>query len=66
MALTKAPVENRRCPDCGQAFHCGIAVDSPCWCATEYAALMPLTDAEAGCYCRKCLEKRIAARKSVT
>jgi len=27
---------------------------------------MSLTDAAAGCYCRECLEKRIAARKSVT
>jgi len=63
MALTKDPVENRRCPDCGQAFHCGIVNDTPCWCATEFPALMALTDAAAGCYCRECLRKRFAARQ---
>ncbi|MGH8730736.1 MAG: cysteine-rich CWC family protein [Burkholderiales bacterium] len=63
MALTKDPVDNRRCPDCGRAFHCGIENDTPCWCATEFRALMPLTDAAAGCYCRECLGKQIAARQ---
>jgi hypothetical protein len=63
MALKKNPVENRRCPGCGREFHCGIANDTPCWCATEFPALMPLTDAAAGCYCRDCLAKRIDARK---
>ena len=63
MALTKNPVENRHCPDCGRAFHCGIADDTRCWCATGFAALLPLTDAAAGCYCRECLAKRIAARQ---
>jgi len=66
MALTKHPVENRRCPDCGRGFHCGIANDTPCWCATEFPALMPLNDAETGCYCRECLGKRIAARQEST
>ncbi|HEV8646453.1 MAG TPA: cysteine-rich CWC family protein [Burkholderiales bacterium] len=63
MALTKKPLENRRCLDCGRAFHCGIVDDTPCWCSTEFAALMPLTDGAAGCYCPECLVKRIAARQ---
>lgn len=63
MALTKDPVANRRCPDCGRAFQCGIANDTPCWCAIEFPALMPLTDGAAVCYCRECLGKRIAARQ---
>ena len=64
MALTKDPVENRRCLDCGREFHCGIATGTPCWCATEFPALMPLTDAAAGCYCRECLGKRISERQA--
>jgi len=63
MALMKNPVENRRCPGCGREFHCGIASDTPCWCATEFPPLMPPADAEACCYCRECLGKRIVARR---
>jgi hypothetical protein len=44
-------------------FHCGIANDTPCWCAAEFPPLMPPTDAEARCYCRECLGKRIVARR---
>jgi ribosomal protein L34E len=64
MALMKIPEANQRCPDCGQAFLCGIANDAPCWCATGFAPLMPLTDPASGCYCRECLEKRITARQT--
>jgi len=64
MALTKNPAKNRRCLDCGREFHCGIATGTPCWCATEFPALMPLTDAAAGCYCQECLGKRISERQA--
>ncbi len=63
MALMKNPVENRRCLDCGREFHCGVANDTPCWCATEFPPLISLPDAVAGCYCRECLGRRIAARQ---
>lgn len=63
MALTQNPVDSRRCLDCGRVFHCGLADDAPCWCATEFPALMPLTETAAGCFCRECLGKRIDVRQ---
>jgi len=63
VALTEIPAANRCCLDCGQAFYCGIADATPCWCATEFAPLMPLSGPASGCYCRECLEKQIAARQ---
>jgi len=63
MTLRNKPVQNRRCPDCGREFHCGIADDAPCWCAAEFPALMPLTEAAAGCLCPECLERRISAQQ---
>jgi hypothetical protein len=63
MALMKGPEANQHCPDCGQAFHCGIADATSCWCAAGFAPLMPLTDPASRCYCRECLEKRIAVRQ---
>jgi uncharacterized protein len=50
----------KRCPDCGAAFGCGMGQDTPCWCSQEFAPVMPLPAAGADCYCTKCLAKRIA------
>ncbi|HVY05884.1 MAG TPA: cysteine-rich CWC family protein [Burkholderiales bacterium] len=58
----------KRCPDCGTAFECGMGSDQPCWCSTGHALVMPVPGAGADCYCAKCLERRIAqaGRKSAS
>jgi hypothetical protein len=63
MAVTPTAALNQLCLDCGQAFHCGIADSTPCWCATGVAPLMPMPEEASGCYCPECLKKRIAARQ---
>jgi hypothetical protein len=50
----------KRCPDCGAVFECGMGQDTPCWCSQEFAPVMPLPVAGADCYCARCLAKHIA------
>ena len=50
----------KRCPDCGTAFECGMGQATPCWCSREFAPVMPLPEPGADCYCANCLAKRIA------
>ncbi|HEU4528018.1 MAG TPA: cysteine-rich CWC family protein [Actinomycetota bacterium] len=51
--------DTRRCPRCGETFHCGARSDS-CWC--DEVALSDRARAELralrldGCLCRACLE----------
>ena len=49
------------CTLCGTAFSCAMADNTPgpCWCTTLPAAL-PLPGDASGCWCRTCLESRIA------
>jgi len=48
------------CAGCGQAFECGAGT-SACWCAGLPARLpVPRAPEDAGCYCRRCLEKLLA------
>lgn len=49
------------CLDCGTVFECGMGKSEPCWCSTEFPAVMPLPEAVRGCYCRDCLARLIAA-----
>jgi uncharacterized protein len=58
--LNSAGPAQKRCPDCGAAFECGMGQDTPCWCSREFAAVMPVPDPGAGCYCADCLARRIA------
>jgi len=49
------------CIRCGRRFECGMDQTEPCWCSTDFPALMPLPEAATGCYCRDCLAALIAA-----
>ncbi len=49
-----------RCPACGAENGCSYGTSEPCWCATTIEWRVPLTDASAACYCRRCLEALIA------
>jgi len=50
----------KQCLGCGAAFECGMGLDTPCWCSTEFPAVMPLPATAQGCYCRDCLAAMIA------
>lgn len=53
---------NKRCAECGAAFVCDYALGKQtCWCSQNFPAVMPMKNAELGCYCPVCLEKKIAA-----
>jgi hypothetical protein len=58
MSLAGPP--QKRCPDCGAAFECGMGQETPCWCSREFAPVMPLPTSSADCYCAKCLAKHVA------
>jgi hypothetical protein len=49
------------CMACGKEFECGMGGLHPCWCSTDFAAVMPLPKAANGCYCRECLARLIAS-----
>ncbi len=51
------------CTGCGKVFECGMEKPGPCWCSTEFPAVMPLPDGARGCYCRECLARLIAATR---
>ncbi|HEX7955184.1 MAG TPA: cysteine-rich CWC family protein [Burkholderiales bacterium] len=57
--MSNAGATPKRCPDCGAMFGCGMGQDTPCWCSTEFAPVMPLPNADADCVCAQCLAKRI-------
>jgi hypothetical protein len=48
-----------RCPRCGARFECGMGGAGPCWCA-DYPRVMPVPQANAGCYCPACLAELTA------
>jgi hypothetical protein len=51
-----------RCAGCGAPFFCGAAAGlSTCWCMEKPAGLFEPV-AGQGCYCKTCLDARIAAR----
>jgi hypothetical protein len=50
-----------RCARCGALFACGMDGPEPCWCAA-YPLVMPLPQADAGCYCPACLAELTAKR----
>jgi hypothetical protein len=51
------------CLGCGRTFECGMNQSEPCWCSSEFSAVMPLPDATKGCYCKDCLAALIAAAR---
>ena len=59
----KSEPAEQRCAGCGRAIECGMGTGKPCWCSTDFPAVMPLPDAAKGCYCRQCLAELIAARR---
>jgi len=61
--MSLATPSQKRCPDCGAAFECGMGQDRPCWCSIEFPAVMPLPEAAMGCYCKQCLAALIAAAR---
>lgn len=54
-------MSEQACTGCGKPFDCGMEKSGPCWCSTEFPAVMPLPEGVRGCYCRECLAKLIAA-----
>jgi hypothetical protein len=44
-----------RCPRCGSNNRCGFGQDTPCWCATAFAPVVPLESSADACYCQSCL-----------
>lgn len=49
---------NGTCPRCGQAFHCGVADDRPCWCSGVVVSAETLADLRQRydrCVCSTCL-----------
>ena len=58
--MSLARQTQKRCPDCGAAFACGMGQATPCWCSRDFAPIMPLPDAGGDCYCATCLAKHIA------
>ncbi|MGH8750628.1 MAG: cysteine-rich CWC family protein [Burkholderiales bacterium] len=53
---------NKNCAECGVLFVCGYALGKKeCWCSRDFPAVMTMKNAEAGCYCAACLEKKIAS-----
>ena len=54
-----APAE-KKCPECGAVFECGMGTDTPCWCSTQFAPVMSVPAAGSDCYCANCLGKLIA------
>ena len=57
----RGPVQ-KQCQDCGAIFECGMDLDTPCWCAREFAPIMPLPDGAGDCYCASCLGAHIALK----
>ncbi|WP_332876069.1 cysteine-rich CWC family protein [Massilia sp. S19_KUP03_FR1] len=55
------------CTLCGAVFSCAMADNTPgaCWCTTLPAAV-PLPEEAGGCWCRPCLESRIAQLSRAT
>jgi ribosomal protein L34E len=46
------------CARCGEAFHCGVDDDKPCWCSQVKLNPQTLRDLEQryrGCLCGTCL-----------
>lgn len=58
-----AQTGTQACLGCGREFECGMGKSEPCWCSTAFPAVMPLPEAERGCYCRECLAGLIASRQ---
>jgi hypothetical protein len=56
-----AQVGQAACQACGRAFECGIGGSEPCWCSTDFPAVLPLPKDARGCYCRECLARLVAA-----
>src|SRR5665213_2411369 len=55
--MTPMP-DNRVCPRCGAAFHCGISTGA-CWCAALPPAAPVPKDEKEGCLCRACLSEEL-------
>jgi len=51
-----------RCPRCGSNNRCGFGQDTPCWCATAFAQVMPLETSANACYCQSCLAALVAEK----
>ncbi|MEO8003550.1 MAG: cysteine-rich CWC family protein [Betaproteobacteria bacterium] len=49
----------KRCPDCGAVFECGMGTDAPCWCSSQFAPVMPVPVAGSDCYCESCLKRHV-------
>ncbi|MGH9905871.1 MAG: cysteine-rich CWC family protein [Pyrinomonadaceae bacterium] len=47
------------CPACGAPFTCEYELGKDCWCAKKFPAIMPMKNLERGCYCEKCLERKV-------
>ncbi|HWE02456.1 MAG TPA: cysteine-rich CWC family protein [Tepidisphaeraceae bacterium] len=58
--MTSTP-DNRVCPRCGTAFHCGSSTGA-CWCAAMPPVMpVPQKSTEA-CLCRACLRAEMQRR----
>lgn len=47
------------CVECGAEFHCGMQDATPCWCSSDFAAVLPVPGTGAACLCTACLQRRI-------
>ena len=58
MASGNPASDSDRCARCGEAFHCGVDDEQPCWCTRvqlNAAALATLRQRYRGCLCARCL-----------
>ena len=52
-----------QCPKCGGPLECGMkAGKEHCWCK-DLPQVMPVTEKDSSCLCRKCLEEEIALQR---
>ncbi|MBL8398380.1 MAG: cysteine-rich CWC family protein [Candidatus Accumulibacter sp.] len=55
-----------QCAGCGAPFICGaVAGLSTCWCMAQPTVAATDLDANLGCYCPACLQRRLSATKDV-
>lgn len=51
-----------KCIVCGTTFHCGMQDREPCWCSTDFPAVMPVPTGGVGCLCPRCLADQVRQR----